>query len=70
MTDTIHDQLNDALKNSTYLAGRKLRLETHDGQVTLHGVVNSYFQKQMAQEALRDIDGITGIENQIEVAWK
>ena len=56
-----------ALERSPYLAGRRLRFETKHGQVTLRGVVRSYFQKQMAQEALRPVDGIHEIRNELEV---
>jgi osmotically-inducible protein OsmY len=35
----------------------------------LQGVVGTFFQKQMAQEALRRVDGVQQIENNLEVAW-
>ena len=35
--------------------------------MTLRGVVQSYFQKQMAQEALRHVDGVHEILNELEV---
>ena len=38
-----------ALERNPYLARRNLRFETEAGRVTLRGVVNTYFQKQMAQ---------------------
>jgi osmotically-inducible protein OsmY len=49
------------------LAGRSLRFETEHGRITLRGVVLSYFQKQMAQEAVRRIDGVQEILNELEV---
>jgi osmotically-inducible protein OsmY len=49
--------------------GRNLVLETRDGAVLLRGTVDSYFEKQMAQEALRSVEGITEILNQLEVAY-
>jgi osmotically-inducible protein OsmY len=36
--------------------------------VILRGKVGSYFQKQMAQEALRGVDGVEAIENCLEVS--
>ena len=39
------------------------------GCLTLTGQVDSFFTKQMAQESLRGIDGITEINNQLEVIW-
>lgn len=56
-------------ERSPYVAHRKLRFETHAGEVTLRGVVGSYYQKQMAQEMLRGLEGIQRIENQLEVTW-
>jgi osmotically-inducible protein OsmY len=57
-----------ALERNPYLSGRTLRFEMQEGRVTLRGVVRSYFQKQMAQEALRRVDGVQEIFNELEVA--
>lgn len=59
--------VEDVMKTSPYLAGRKLRIEAEAGRVVLHGTVRSYFQKQMAQEALRQVNGVEGIENRLVV---
>jgi len=68
MMDTVLiDQVHTALEQSPYVTGRKLRFESEHGRVTLRGVVQSYFQKQMAQEALRRIEGIQEIFNELEV---
>ena len=58
-----------ALERSPYIARRNFRFETAAGRVTLRGVVHSYFQKQMAQEALRHVDGVAEIANELEVSW-
>ncbi len=63
------DRAQSAIASSPYLAGRRLRLQANDGRVVLQGVVGTYFQKQMAQEALRRVDGVQEIENNLEVAW-
>ena len=42
-------------------------LEPTEGRVTLRGVVASYYAKQMAQEALRHIDGVQEIANELQV---
>jgi osmotically-inducible protein OsmY len=62
-------QIRSAIDQNPYLMGRKVRIETHDGRVTLRGVVHSYYQKQMAQETLRNVAGVDRIENQLEVCW-
>lgn len=58
-----------ALERNPYLTRRNLRFETNDGRVTLRGVVNTYYQKQMAQEAIRYVDGVAEIANELEVCW-
>jgi osmotically-inducible protein OsmY len=63
----LDDRVFIALERSPYLQRGILRFETAQGRVTLRGVVPSYFQKQMAQEALRRIDGIEEIANELEV---
>ena len=62
-------QIRDALEQNPHLLGRNLRFEAREGRVTLKGVVRSYYQKQMAQESLRDVAGVDLIENQLEVTW-
>jgi osmotically-inducible protein OsmY len=63
----LSDNVVIALERNPYLARRNLRFETSEGRITLRGVVRSYFQKQMAQEALREVDGIEEIYNELEV---
>ena len=55
--------------SSPHLSGRKLDYEADSGVVVLTGKVNSYFQKQMAQEAIRRVDGVELIDNRLEVDW-
>jgi osmotically-inducible protein OsmY len=64
----LDDKVVGALQRSPYLQGRNLRFESREGRVTLHGVVRSYYQKQMAQEALRHVEGVDEIHNELEVA--
>ncbi len=64
------DRLGEALSTNPHLFGRKLGLEAEEGTVVLKGVVSSYFEKQMAQEAIRRVDGVALIDNQLEVNWK
>lgn len=65
----LDDRVFTALEQNPYLTRRNLRFETEAGRVTLRGVVNSYFQKQMAQESLRYVDGVHEIANELEVCW-
>jgi len=66
----LDDRVLSALERNPYLTHhRTLRFETQQGRVTLRGVVNTYFQKQMAQEAIRHVEGVAEIANELEVAW-
>ena len=68
MIDTTLDhRVLSALETSVHLQGRRLRFEAREGRVTLRGMVQTYFQKQMAQEAIRNIDGVDEISNELEV---
>lgn len=62
------ERVEVAVQSNPYLNGRRLRIEAEAGRVVLHGTVQSYFQKQMAQEALRRVDGVEGIENRLIVS--
>ena len=66
---TLDHKVLSALNESPYSMRRKWRFETTEGRVVLRGTVSSYFHKQMAQEALRRVEGIAEIHNQLEVAW-
>ena len=67
--ETLQRRVEIALARSPYVARKKLRFESEQGRVTLHGTVDSFFQKQMAQETVRRLDGVDSIENQLEVCW-
>lgn len=64
---SLRDLVQSTLSRSPYFAGRNLRIELHDNDIVLKGVVNTYYQKQLAQESIRNIDGIRRIRNDIEV---
>ena len=61
--------ISKAMQKDPHLRRRNLRFETEQGRVVLRGTVSSYYQKQMAQEALRHVEGVDSIENQLEVNW-
>jgi osmotically-inducible protein OsmY len=64
------DRAQAALDRNPHLARKRLKLEARQGRLTLHGTVGSYYQKQMAQETLRKLDGVAAVENLLEVAWE
>ena len=70
MIDTpLDDRVMTALEGNPHLLRRNLRFETNEGRVILRGVVGTYYQKQMAQEAVRHVAGVQEIANELEVCW-
>jgi osmotically-inducible protein OsmY len=63
------ERVDQAVQTSPYLAGRKLHFAADGGRVVLSGKVGTYFQKQMAQEVVRRIEGVEQIDNCLEVTW-
>ena len=63
----LHDAVRDVLARSSFQSGRDLRFEVHGAEVVLRGVVRSYYQKQLAQESLRAVRGVSQVRNEIEV---
>lgn len=72
MSTTTHRPLSEKIKEalvSNPHVPSHVRAETDEGRVVLKGSVRSFFQKQMAQEAIRRVDGVETIENLLEVNW-
>ncbi|MFT5299830.1 MAG: osmotically-inducible protein OsmY [Mariniblastus sp.] len=62
-------EIHDAVIHNPHLNHRQMHIKQNAGRVTIHGTVRSFFEKQMAQEALRNIQGVKEIENQLQVEW-
>jgi osmotically-inducible protein OsmY len=61
------ERIDAAIKNAPHLKRHDLRCVVNQGRVVLKGVVRTYFQKQMAQEAVKHVDGVRYIDNELEV---
>jgi osmotically-inducible protein OsmY len=55
------------LEASAYAALRTVKCRFRQGMLVLKGSVPTYFHKQLAQEAIRAIPGVTEIVNDISV---
>ncbi len=69
ITPPLFEKIHEALTSNPHVPFREVRFEAAEGRVVLKGCVRSFFQKQMAQEAIRRIDGVESIENLLEVNW-
>jgi hypothetical protein len=63
----IADHARSRLRASPYLGVRTLDCEFHEGVLVLRGRVTSYYHKQMAQEAVRNLRHVELIINAVEV---
>ena len=50
--------ISTVFSDHPHLKRRKVHFEAQRGHVVLRGVVNSYYQKQLAQEAVRRLEGV------------
>ena len=70
-TDAPHAKVAEAagerFQASPYYALRSIVCEFHEGVLVLRGQVPSYYLKQLAQELVRDLDGIGVIVNVVDV---
>lgn len=62
-------QIQNAVVHNPHLNHRAMHIKTKQGRVVIQGTVGTFFEKQMAQEALRGIEGVESIENHLEVNW-
>ena len=69
-TVELQDRVGSVVGRNPYLSGGNLRFEASHGRVVIQGTVRSYYQKQMAQEAVRGIEGVDEVENRLEVDWE
>jgi osmotically-inducible protein OsmY len=69
LESTLADRVDQAIQTNPYVSSRALRFETDGSRVVLQGAVKSYFQKQMAQEVIRRVEGVEQIDNCLEVQW-
>lgn len=65
---SVTQQISSVLAASCYFDSSVSCTQQGDGSVVLTGIVPSYFQKQMAQEIIRKLQGVKRISNELEVA--
>jgi osmotically-inducible protein OsmY len=68
--DGLRRTLEKALLASPHIPRHRIRLEHHEGHVVVRGAVDSYYEKQMTQEAILRVEGVERLENQLEVHWR
>ena len=59
----------DKLRSNPHWPVRRVSCECDEGRLFLRGRLSSFFHKQLAQEAVANVDGVTQVINEIEVTW-
>jgi hypothetical protein len=67
--DDIINEARGRLEQNALFRGRSrlIRIDENDGTLVLRGRLPSYYLKQVLQATLRDIDGVTKIDNRVDV---
>ena len=63
----IAEAAHECLQNSPYRALREVRCECDQGVLFLRGNLCSFYYKQLAQEAVIKLRGVSQVINEIEV---
>ncbi|MFQ5733594.1 MAG: BON domain-containing protein [Planctomycetaceae bacterium] len=64
----LNSRIHDALFRGPHFLSGDVRAELQDDEVVLTGVVASYYQKQLAQESVRRVTGVSRVHNELQVA--
>ena len=64
---TIAEAAMECLRESPYKAMRRISCECKNGVLFLRGRLFSFYEKQVAQETVARIDGVTQVVNEVEV---
>lgn len=65
----LESRVRQSLCHSPYRHLRAVGLHCDGGTLLLTGILPSYFLKQMAQETVKRVSGVIGIDNQVEVIY-
>ena len=64
----MEEKILSILRKDPRLAYREVHCQAESGRLILRGRVRSYFEKQIAQELLRRVEGVGEIRNELEVS--
>ena len=65
--ERIKEDINDELTESWYLDASDIEVEVNEGNVVLTGMVNSRYDKRLAEDLAEDVSGVKNVENRIRV---
>jgi hypothetical protein len=67
--ENVSQRANEVLSKHPILGGRRLKLSygLKHNVLLVRGAVPSFYLKQVVQNALRDLDGVSRVDNQVSV---
>ena len=68
--NTLANQVTQVFDFHPHLKQARVKVRIDQGNIVLTGTVCSYYEKQIAQESLRNMPGVNSIENSLEVSWR
>ena len=63
----VTEQARTRLRQSPYTQVRRVSCAYNAGVLTLQGKLRTFFHKQLAQEAVANLEGVRHVRNEIEV---
>ena len=68
-SNTTTDAAEQRISQQPQLAFERISCKFDDGRLFLRGRVPSFYQKQLAQEAIAGMEGVDQVVNEIQVVW-
>ena len=63
----LSSRIHTVLQSGPHFLNGSVRAEINDDEVVLTGTVGSYYQKQLAQESIRRVEGVGRVRNELIV---
>jgi|GEM_PF-618226 len=63
----LSELVKHAISNSILIANQNVQYKIEQEQVVLTGIVNSYYDKQLAQESVSRVEGVRQVHNRLVV---
>lgn len=67
MDDRIESSARDSYVFKTYLRGDDIKIQSHDGDVILTGIVSEESRRGLARETVTGLPGVRSVDNRLEV---